>query len=169
MYKKVLNDDGELESMNDKRAACIILQNGLLTMIETIRSKILTLNNLPLLEEMVTFLRNIYFIMSRVVSDYCKETVSVMNMKHWVFYPLIREARQHEIHSLLCDMACMMSNLRKKRYFKSCNKVYVLNHFLRTLNPSLVFLQKFVVRNQHFHVVLPPPEPKRRNYYPKYY
>ena len=55
MFKKVLEDDGELESMNDKRTSCMLLLSGLLTILENIRCKILGLNDLELLEEMVTF------------------------------------------------------------------------------------------------------------------
>ena len=50
MYKKVLNKDGCLESMNDKRTTSILLQNGLITIIENIRCKILTFNDLEVLE-----------------------------------------------------------------------------------------------------------------------
>ena len=56
MFKKVFEDDGELESMNDKQTSCILLLSGLLMIIENIRCKILGLNDLELLEEMVTFL-----------------------------------------------------------------------------------------------------------------
>ena len=55
MYKKVVNDDSILESVNDKRTSCILLLNGLITIIDNIRSKVLTLNDLVLLEEMLAF------------------------------------------------------------------------------------------------------------------
>ena len=55
VYKKVVADDGILESINDKRASCILLMNGLITIIDNICSKVLTLNDLELLEEMVGF------------------------------------------------------------------------------------------------------------------
>ena len=55
VYKKVVADDGILESINDKRASCILLMNGLITIIDNIHSKVLTLNDLELLEEMVGF------------------------------------------------------------------------------------------------------------------
>ena len=55
VYKKVLEDDGILESVNDKCTSCILLLNGLITIIDNICSKILTLNDLELLEEMVAF------------------------------------------------------------------------------------------------------------------
>ena len=34
MYKKVVEDDGELESLNDKRTSCILLMNGFITIID---------------------------------------------------------------------------------------------------------------------------------------
>ena len=55
MYKKVVDDDGILESVNDKHTSCILLLNGLITIIDNICSKVLTLNDLELLEEMVAF------------------------------------------------------------------------------------------------------------------
>ena len=62
MYKKVVEDDGELESLNDKRTSCILLMNGFITIIDNIHSKILSLNDLQLLEEMVAFTRGIYLL-----------------------------------------------------------------------------------------------------------
>ena len=56
MYKKVVEDDGILESVNDKHTSCILLLNGLITIIDNIHFKVLTLNNLELLEEMVAFI-----------------------------------------------------------------------------------------------------------------
>ena len=51
-----MEDDGILESVNDKHTSCILLLNGLITIIDNIRSKVLTLNDLELLEEMVAFI-----------------------------------------------------------------------------------------------------------------
>ena len=55
MYKTVVEDDGILESVNDKCTSCTLLLNGLITIIDNICSKVLTLNDLELLEEMVAF------------------------------------------------------------------------------------------------------------------
>ena len=79
MYKKVVNNDGILESVNDKHTSCILLLNGLITIIDNIRSKVLTLNDLVLLEEMLAFTRGIYLLVFCIVGDYCKEEVSEMN------------------------------------------------------------------------------------------
>ena len=70
MHKKVV------ESVNDKRMSCILLMNGLITIVENICSKVLTLNDLELLEEMVAFTQGIYLLIFRIVGDYCKEKVS---------------------------------------------------------------------------------------------
>ena len=169
MYKKVLDDDDILESVNDKHTLCILLLNGLITIIDNIPSKVLTLNDLELLEEMVAFTRGIYLLVFRIIGDYCKEKVSKMNKRPGQFYPLIHKAGQMDIFSLLSDIHCMLSRLKKKKYFNTCNKVGILNSFLRNLKPSLVFLEKFLVKHKHFHIVLPPPEKKPRCYYQKYY
>ena len=79
MYKKVVDDDGGLESMNDKHTSCILLLSGLLTLTDNLRSKVLSLNNLDLLEEMVTFLWRIYCLVVRVVVNYCKEPLSELH------------------------------------------------------------------------------------------
>ena len=76
MYKKVVEDDGVLESLNDKQTQCILLMNSLLTLTDNFRSKILTLNNLQVLEEMVTFTRQIYLLLAHIVRDYCQEEVT---------------------------------------------------------------------------------------------
>ena len=89
IYRKVVEDDGELESINDKRAACILIMNGLLTITDNIRLKILTMNDLQLLEEMVTFTRGIYLIVMRVICDYCLEDISDSHKRPGSFYPLI--------------------------------------------------------------------------------
>ena len=169
IYRKVVEDDGILESLNDKRASCILIMKGILTITDNIRSKILTLNDLQLLEEMVTFTRGIYLIITRVVRDYCLEEICDFHKRPAFFYPLIRQARQMEIFSLLCDIQVMLKRLKEKCFFHSCNKVFVLNNFIRNLRPSMFFLQKFLVDHPHFHVILPPPEKKRRYQYPRYY
>ena len=133
MYKKVVDDDGRLESMNDKRTSCILLLSGLLTLTDNLRSKVLSLNNLDLLEEMVTFLWRIYCLVVCVVVNYCKEPLSELHKSLASFYPLIRQARQMEIFSLLSDIEYMLCGLKKKNYFRTCNKVYVLNEFVKTL------------------------------------
>ena len=107
--------------------------------------------------------------MFHIVGDYCKEKVSEMNKRPGQFYPLIHKTRQMDIFSLLSDIHCMLHRLKKKKYFHTYNKVGVLNSFLRNLKPSLVFLEKFLVKHKHFHIVLPPPEKKPQHYYPKYY
>ena len=38
-----------------------------------------------------------------------------------------------EIFSLLSDIEYMLRGLKKKNYFRTCNKVYVLNEFVKTL------------------------------------
>ena len=48
MYKKIMADDGILESINDKRASCIFLMNRLITIVDNISSKVLTVNDLEL-------------------------------------------------------------------------------------------------------------------------
>ena len=169
IYRKVVEDDGKLESINDKRAACILIMNGLLTITDNIRSKILTMNDLDLLEEMLKFTRGIYFIVMRSVCDYCHVDISDSHKRPGSFYPLIRQARQMEIFSLLCDIHVMLDRVKKKRFFHECNKVFILNHFLRQVRPSLFFLQKFLLDHPHFHVIMPPPENKRRKKYPRYY
>ena len=157
-----------LESLNDKRTLCIFLMNGLITLTENLRSKILTLNDLEILEEMVTFTRHIFYLVARAVSDYCKEEVTQGHKRPACFYPLIRQARQMEIFALFCDINTTLSRLRQKKYFHTCNRVHVLNNFLKTLRPSLFFLEKFLVKHRHFHVIMPPPEKKRPKYYQKY-
>ena len=167
MYKKVINDDGHLESLNDKRASCILLMNGLSLMIELLRSRIFTLQELELLEDIVCFTCNINNILNRCTHDYSGVKESVYAPR--TFYPLIRQARQMEIFSLLCGMNSILLSIRKNGFFRTCNQVHHLNQFLRDLKPSIIFLQKFVVDNKHFHVVIPPPEPKCPKYIQKYY
>ena len=74
-----MDDDGILESVNDKRTSCILLLYRLITIIDNIHSKVLTLNDLELLEEMVAFTQGIYLLVFCIVGDYCKEKVSEMN------------------------------------------------------------------------------------------
>ena len=168
MYKKVVEDDGVLESLNDKQTQCILLMNSLLTLTDNFRSKILTLNNLQVLEEMVTFTRQIYLLLARIVRDYCQEEVTESHKRPACFYPLIRQARQMEIFLLLCDMNTTLRRLKEKKYFNTCNRVYILNNFVKTLRPSVFFLEKFLLKHPHFHVVIPPPEKKKPKYYQKY-
>ena len=55
IFKKVFENDGKLESMNDKCTLCILLLSGLICLLENSRSKLWTLNDIDLLEEIVSF------------------------------------------------------------------------------------------------------------------
>ena len=168
-FKKVVNDDSLLESLNDKQAPSSMLLNGLLTVFENLRSKVLTFNDSGKLEDMVSFLCNINVSVTCAVCEYCKQFKPVKIPSSGVFYPLMWQAWQMEIHILLCTMSSHLLKLRQKQYFRTCSKIYLLNFFLTTLKPSLMFLQKFLLANSHFHVVLPSPEPKKQPYYQRYY
>ena len=89
--------------------------------------------------------------------------------KPGVFYPMIRQACCMEVFSLLCDMMSMLQEFKKSKFFYMYNKVYILNAFVSLLKPSLHFLERFLLKNSHFHVVIPPPDPKPRKYVQKYY
>ena len=160
MFKKVMNNDGVLESLNDKRTSCILLLNGLISIIDHLHSRILSLSNLDLLEEIIAFTRGIYLLIFRTIRDYVQTKVSEMHHKPAVFYPLIRQVRQMEIFSYFCDINSMLLILKEEKYFHTCNKLYVMNHFMKMLKPSLTFFEKFLVKNSHFHVTVPPPEKK---------
>ena len=169
MYKKVIADDGELESINDKRTLCILLAKSLSSVVETFRSKIFSFNDLDALEEMVRFSRDISYIIFKVVTEKCGIHCAKFDPRAMVFFPLIREARQFEIHSILCHILSMLSELKAMKCFQKCKRVGVLNHFLITLQPSRFFLDKFLLKHQHFHeVLLPRPKPARK-YTQKYY
>ena len=118
MYKKVVDDDGILESLNDKRTLCILLLKGLLMTIDTIRTKVLSLNDLDLLEEMLTFMRRIYIVTACFVGDCCKKPVCSVHKRPSSFYPLIWQARQMEIFNILADIHSMLSNFKKKEIFQ---------------------------------------------------
>ena len=118
---------------------------------------------------MVRFMRGIVFLVSKAVREYCGEEVSEIHKERGVFYPLIRQARQMEIFRIFCDIECTLVKLKEKRFFQECKRIYVLNNFLRTLKPSLLFLEKFLLDNPHFHVVLPPPiKNNKKRYFRKY-
>ena len=82
-----MNNDGVLESLNDKRILCILLLNGLISIIDHLRSHILSLSNL--LKEIVAFMRGIYLLIFHTICDYVKTKVSKMHRKPAVFYPPI--------------------------------------------------------------------------------
>ena len=139
--------------MNDKWESCILLTNGPSTLIENIRLKILSLQDLQLLEEIMEFSVNIHSLMYKVIEQYTKTELSDYK-RGASYYPHIIQARQMSIHSILRSMECMLRKLKKTRYFTTCNKVYILNHFLQMLKPSRHFLEDFLMSHPHFHVVL---------------
>ena len=71
MYRKVIADDGDLESMNDKRTMCMLLTKALLNMLETFRSKIFSFCDIDRLEEMVHFRCYIKNIVYKAVTEVC--------------------------------------------------------------------------------------------------
>ena len=154
MFKKVINDDQKLESLNDKRVQCILIQNGYISLLDTLRSKTLTLQNLPLLETVLKFSDGIARLITNFVHDYSKREIFPRH-RFGQFYPLILQSRQMDIHHILSDMIGMLCDL-KKIFFTECNKVFILNNFLRTLHSGLLYIQKFIVANQYFHIHIPP-------------
>ena len=159
MFKKVINDDGNLESLNDKWVQCILVQNGYISILDTLHSKILTLQNLPLLETVLTFSSGITQLIRNYVRDYSKTEI-FPPYRFGQFYPLLLQSRQMDIHHILCDMIGMLSDMKKKNFFKKCNKVFILNKFLQTLHPGLLYIQKFIAANKHFHLPIPPKSQK---------
>ena len=126
--------------MNNKCAACILLRKGLMTLSKNLRSKILTLEHIEFHEEMIDFLVNIHCLIYNVIWDYTKTKLSDYAQMA-MYYPQIKQARQMSNFSILSSIISMLEDLRKKKFFESCNKVYVLNHFLQTLTPSMRFLK----------------------------
>ena len=155
MFKKVINDDQKLESLNDKRVQCILIQNGYISLLDTLRSKTLTLQNLPLLKTILEFSHVIAQLITNFVRDYSKTKVFPRH-RFGQFYPLILQLRQMDIHHTLSDMIGMLSDMKRKNFFKECHKVFILNNFLHTLHPGLLYIQKFIVANEHFHMPIPP-------------
>ena len=120
---------------------------------------------------MVRFGRDIKNIVYKAVTEVCGIECSPFCPKHCVFFPLICQARQFEIHSILCFMASLLNTLKKKKYFMHCRHIGVMDKFVKLLQPSRIFLDKFLVGNAHFHEVVPP-KPKRNahnRYEQKYY
>ena len=155
MFKKVINDDQKLESLNDKRVQCILIQNGYISLFDTLRSKTLTLQNLPLLKTVLEFSHGNAQLITNFVRDYSKTEV-FPHHRFGQFYPLILQSRQMDIHHILSNMIGMLSIMKKKNFFKECHKVFILNNFLRTLHSGLLYIQKFIVANEHFHMPVPP-------------
>ena len=89
MYKKVIADNGEPESVNDKRTLCILLTKALEKVIESFRSKIFGFEDLEKLEDIVSFTRNISLIMYNVVSGSCGIACAELDPRHAVFFSLI--------------------------------------------------------------------------------
>ena len=160
MFKKVINDDRKLESLNDKRVQCILVENGYLSLLDTLHSKTLTLQNLPLLKTVLEFSHGIAQLMTNFVRDYSKTEIFPPH-QFGQFYPLIVQSRQMDIHHILCDMIGMLSDMKRKKFFKECSKVFILNNFLCTLHPGLLYIQTFIVANEHFHVPIPPKSHQR--------
>ena len=155
MFKKVINDDQKLESLNDKRVQCILIQNGYISLLDTPHSKTLTLQNLPLLETVLKFSHGIAQLITNFVRDYWK-TELFPPRRFGRFYPLIVQSRQMDIHHILSDMVGMLCDMKRKNFFKECQKVFILNNFLHTIHPGLLYIQKFIVANEHFHIRIAP-------------
>ena len=151
MFKKVLNDDQKLESLNDKRVQCTLIQNGYISLLDTLRSKTWTLQNLSLLETVLKFSHGIAQLITNFVRDYSKTEIFPRH-RFGQFYPLILQLRQMDTHHILSDMIGMLCDMKRKNFFKQGNKVFILNNFLRTLHPGLLYIQKFIVANEHFHI-----------------
>ena len=92
MFEKVINDDQKLENLNDKRVQCILIQNGYISLLDTLCSKTLTLQNLPLLRTVLKFSDGIAQLITNFVRDYSK--TEIFPRHHFgQFYPLILQSR----------------------------------------------------------------------------
>ena len=91
IFKKVFENDGKLESMNDKCTSCILLLRGLICLLENIRSKLWTLNDIDLLEEIVSFTCGIYGLIVKFTSQHSTYVIHTCHKKPGVFYPIIRK------------------------------------------------------------------------------
>ena len=118
-------------------------------------AKTLTLQNLPLLKTILEFSHGIAQLITNFVRDYSKTKV-FPRYRFGQFYPLILQLRQMDIHHILSDMIGMLSDMKRKNFFKECHKVFILNNFLHTLHPGLLYIQKFIVANEHFYMPIPP-------------
>ena len=155
--------------MNDKRTLCILLVEGLLSVIDSLRSKIFTFEDIDRLEEMLSFCTGISHVVHSTLSNTCLVDVQQYVSTQCVFRPLIRQARQFEIHSLLCYIASLIRKVKKEKYFHTCKNVAVMNSFLMKIRPSRLFLEKFLVANPHFHSEVPKPPKQQRRWHPRYY
>ena len=151
IYKKAMNPDGDLETLNDKRAACILLQNSLTSLFDQIWSKILTVKNLDQLEHILEFMLNINYLLRHFIMQNTKSEMTQYDTCT-TYYPLLLKARQMSIHTIVCSMLSMLHYLKTQKYFTYCYKIFVLNNFIRTLTPSKIFLEKYIVRHPHFHL-----------------
>ena len=140
--------------MNDKHTSCILLLSGLICLLENIRSKMWTLDDIDLLKEIVSFTHGIYGLIVKFTSQHSTYVIRTCHKKPGVFYPMIRQAHHMEAFSLLCDMMSMLQEFKKSKFFYTCNKVYILNAFVSLLKPLLHFLEQFLLKNSHFHVVI---------------
>ena len=113
----MFENDGKLESMNDKRTSCILLLSGLICLLENIRSKLWTLDDIDLLEEIVSFTHGIYGLIAKFTSQHSTYVIRTCHKKPGVFYPMIHKACCMEVFSLLCDMMSMLQEFKKAKFF----------------------------------------------------
>ena len=116
---------------------------------------------------MVTFSCRIYNLVARFTEKYSIYTVRAGHKKSASFYPLIRQAWQMEVFTLLCDMTCMLNEFKKDKFFYTCNKGFVMNAFVVILKPSLPFLEKFLVKTPTFSCHIRPPRIETKMDLPK--
>ena len=165
IFPKVLNDDGHLESLNDKQCACRCFSYGCKSSADQIRLKVFYLSDLTKLDH----LKKCISKMTDVLEVYSKDFKIPFNTykRRLQSFPNILNIREVHQYELVYIFSCLANTCEKIAKFCTTSKdVKCLNNCTRATSKISMYLQRHIMENEVFHVKLHP-QPKRKctNFY----
>lgn len=158
-------DELLLDKITDKRTRCLYLCHGVSSSAESIRCKILQVQEIELLESLKLSLRNISQMYRNFSDQYSKtRVVNYVETMTWV-NPNFITLRQIEVHSLCCEIQIFCKHVTP--YMKNTMIDRAIGQFFNIMSATCKFLEKTVMDNPIFHAVDPNP-PRRKKCF-KYY
>ena len=147
MYPKVWLDDGNLESIDDKRNTSLIYREKISLICEAIRSGIFKEKRM----DELMFIRNYGLHIRNMFGKYCRiygKTTEEDHLKSSSYYPNLIFMRQMECHSIVCNIATYMKKLEP--FLCTTDHVRSLNEFIRITTTTARFLENYISKSETF-------------------
>lgn len=171
LFRKYIETDKEDEDevdwnkIFDKRTRCLLNASGVYSSSESIRCKVLQIEDIELLESLRTSLGNISEMYRNYSAQYSKTRVVDYIKSETRVNPNFKQLRRMEVHSLCCEIQVFCKEV--KPFINTTMNDSAIGQFFNIMFSTNKFLEKTVMDNPIFHAIYP--TPPRRKRYSKFY